>query len=517
MKPRVVFVTVLVALLTVPPLAGQNLDAITSAQLHDYLAFVASDEMEGRATPSRGLNTTARFLALMLSRAGVKPGGGDGTYFQKIMLRSHQVEPSGCFVEFSERKLNYGSDFVSFFRSPSGTASGNLVFADIQSLLLDGDAIAADSTALVGKIVVLNEVPDVDKAITTAKMRGAVGAVLVVSELNQSQFARLQQTGAYVEAFEAGTSAEWTLPTIVVSRAIAEELFAGESVSLESALASGGGDKKPPLIAFASSKRLSMKVAKSTRREASQNVIGIVEGSDPKRKEEYVAVSAHYDHVGVGGSGIDGDALFNGADDDGSGTVATLSIAEAAARMAKPPKRSLMFIWHMGEERGLWGSRYYVSHPTVPLSQITALINIDMIGRSKTAGDTRPERRDLTEGHGVYVIGATLMSSDLGELCQRVNAQYLRLKYNTKYDNPRDRERFFTRSDHFSYALKGIPILFFFSGTHEDYHGPNDEAEKIDYLKMEKVTRTIFKTVWELAQMPKRPRVDKPIPDEFTR
>jgi len=190
-------------------------------------------------------------------------------------------------------------------------------------------------------------------------------------------------------------------------------------------------------------------------------------------------------------------------------------MAEALAKAPTRPKRSVLFVWHCGEEKGLWGSRYFVENPTVPLASIVAQVNIDMIGRSKKAGDTNSDNKDLTGPTDVYVIGSTMMSTELGELVDSVNKSYLNLGFDKRYDDPGDPNRFFYRSDHYNYAKKGIPIVFFFDGTHEDYHRPGDSPDKIDYEKMEKVTRTVYMLLWEIAIRPARVRVDKPLPAQL--
>jgi Zn-dependent M28 family amino/carboxypeptidase len=240
-------------------------------------------------------------------------------------------------------------------------------------------------------------------------------------------------------------------------------------------------------------------------------VVGVIEGADPVLKKEYVAIGAHYDHVGMARNG-DGDRIYNGADDDGSGTVANLAIAQALAKSPERPKRSVIFVWHAGEEKGLWGSEFFTSNPTVPIERIVTQLNIDMIGRSKKEGDANPANKDLTGPNELYIIGSRMMSTELGNLSEEVNRSYLNLTFNYKYDDPNDPERFFYRSDHFNYAKRGIPIIFYFSGVHEDYHGLADTADKIDYQKMEKIARTVYAMMWRLANEPARPKVDKPLP-----
>jgi Zn-dependent M28 family amino/carboxypeptidase len=259
-----------------------------------------------------------------------------------------------------------------------------------------------------------------------------------------------------------------------------------------------------------------MNIASTTETIPTQNVVAVWEGSDPALKAEYVALGAHYDHVGTGCRPVGNDRICNGADDDGSGTTAMLSMAEALAKAPTRPKRSILFVWHCGEEKGLWGSRYFTEFPTVPLNAIVAQLNMDMIGRSKKPGDTNSSNNSLTGPDAVYLIGSTMMSTELGELVNAVNKSFLNLSFDTKYDDPKDPNRFFYRSDHINYARKGIPIIFFFSGVHEDYHGVGDTADKIDYEKMEKVARTVYMTAWEIANRPARLKVDKPLPVQIS-
>lgn len=352
---------------------------ITAAQMRDYLTFIASDEMEGRDTPSRGLDTTAKFIGMNLSRWGFKPAGDNGTFYQTIALKKNTPPATPPANGQPQRRVRPYSFDLNQKYDPA-TMSG----------------------------------PD------------------------------------YVKT---------------------------------------------------------------------QNVVAIWEGSDPVLKNEYVAIGAHYDHVGIGGCGRNNgeDLICNGADDDGSGTTGVLAIAEALAKSPKRPKRSILFVWHMGEEKGLWGSAYFNKYPTVDVKQVVAQLNIDMIGRSRKAGDTNPKNAELTDENSIYVIGSKMMSTMLGDVTSGVNNAYLKMNYDYRFDDPNDKNRFFFRSDHFNYAQNGIPISFWFDGVHEDYHQAGDSPDKIDYQKMEKVARTIFLTGWELANMKDRPKIDKQLPPELTR
>jgi Zn-dependent M28 family amino/carboxypeptidase len=304
------------------------------------------------------------------------------------------------------------------------------------------------------------------------------------------------------------------VPSIVVSPETANGVLAGEAQAM--GIFNASGNNLPSPFVMNPQKKITLNVANNTEMVPTQNVVAVWEGSDPVLKAEYVALGAHYDHVGSGCPRAGTDTICNGADDDGSGTTALLGIAEALAKAPARPKRSVLFVWHTGEEKGLWGSRYFVEFPTVPLNQIIAQVNIDMIGRSKKEGDTNRANSELTGPDAIYLIGSTMMSTELGELVNTVNKSYLNLTFDTKYDAPNDPQRFFYRSDHYHYARKGIPIIFFFDGVHEDYHGAGDTADKIDYQKMEKVTRTVYMTLWEIANRPARLKVDKPLPTQIS-
>jgi Zn-dependent M28 family amino/carboxypeptidase len=274
---------------------------------------------------------------------------------------------------------------------------------------------------------------------------------------------------------------------------------------------------------FALTKSASVKTASRRVVETTQNVVALWEGRDSVLKNEMVAIGAHYDHVGINENAPGDDKIYNGADDDGSGTTAVLAIAEALAKSKVRPKRSVLLVWHAGEEKGLWGAEYFNKFPTVDIKNVVAQLNIDMIGRSKDPNNLipctqpgRPCNDELSGPNEVYMIGSEMMSSTLGAVAKGTNSAYLNLDYNFKYDDPKDPNRFFFRSDHFHYAVNGIPVIFWFTGVHEDYHQPGDHADKIDYQKMEKITRTIFMTMWKLTDLKERPAVDKQLPPELT-
>ena len=507
--------------------AQRGVDTIAADQLRDYLTFIASDEMEGRDTPSRGLDTTAKFLAMNLTRWGFKPAGGDGTFFQRIELSRNRADSGQSKVELNGRTLTLGTDFLP--AGGSGNVSGQLVFAGSGWFVKSKEIDAYKGIDPAGRIAVIAGVPNMPargfsradygkygedsmNPVDYARSKGVVGLIYIADSQYVANWQRnrqriMERGSTVVVKFQPPQPAP-PLPSIVITPETATALFAGEAQSISEPQAT-------PFL-LTDQKKASMNIANSNQIIPTQNVVAVWEGSDPTLKAEYVALGAHYDHVGSGCPPAGTDTICNGADDDGSGTTALLAMAEALAKAPTRPKRSVLFVWHCGEEKGLWGSRYFTEYPTVPLNQIVAQINIDMIGRSKKEGDTNPRNTELTGPDAVYLIGSTMMSTELGELVNRVNKSFLNVTFDTKYDDPKDPNRFFFRSDHYNYARKGIPIIFFFDGVHEDYHRAGDTADKIDYQKMEKITRTVYMTLWEIGNRPARLKVDKPLPAQIT-
>jgi hypothetical protein len=511
---------------------------ITGARLKEHLSFVASDAMEGRDTPSKGLDATAKYIADELKKLGLKPAGDDGTYFQRIALKREKIDPARTTFTLDEQAYKYGDDFL--VSGASGAAEGPLVFVGHGWIVKSKNIDAYKGIDVKDKIMIVAGTGltpgmsradvngrvgvDYDDAESYGQRNGARGLIVVPRPRggNMERWWQLVrgsgERGSYrVERFTTQTSSSSQLPTVYASQKLLDALFAGEAVSGADVMtqAQSSGATSATAFALSPKKRVKFAVASVSDTATTQNVVAVLEGRDPSLKNEYVALGAHYDHIGVGAPDASGDRINNGADDDGSGTVSILTIAEAFAKGARP-KRSLLFVWHCGEEKGLWGSQYFTNYPTVPLDRVVAQLNIDMIGRSKKEGDTNPANVNLSGPNEVYVIGSKMMSTDLGALSERVNSSFLNLAFNYKYDDPRDTERLFFRSDHFNYARKGVPIIFYFDGVHEDYHRPSDSVEKIDFQKMERIARTVFATATELANAPVRPRVDKQLPPELT-
>ncbi|HST52480.1 MAG TPA: M28 family peptidase [Pyrinomonadaceae bacterium] len=508
---------------------------ITADEMKEILYYIASDKMLGRDTPSAGLDATAKYIADRLAKLKYKPMGDDGTYFQHIALSKTEVDRENTRAQFGDKTFKVGDDMLPAGRV-SGDAEGQLVYVgqgwvvnskninpyaglDVRDKIV---VVSGNGVALPPGVSVENlPASDWESPISYAQKHGAKALVLIPRNFDRvwqfgSRF--LSRANYSVTRFQdmaaGGGSTPGTLVEIVPSRAMLDALFAGEQTDGASVLKASTAGEDLKGFALSPSKRLRVSVKLAVNEASTQNVVAVLEGKDPVLRNEYVALGAHYDHVGTNNPGcrpVGDDNICNGADDDGSGTTSLITMAEAFAKGPRP-RRSILFVWHAGEEKGLWGSEYFTRFPTIPLKQVVAQLNIDMIGRSKKPGDTNPANKMLTGPDEIYVIGSRMMSDELAEKNEAVNNAYLNIKYNYHYDEPNDPERLFFRSDHFNYAKHGIPIIFFFDGVHEDYHRPTDSPDKIDYEKMQSVARTIFILASELANAPARPVVDKQIP-----
>jgi Peptidase family M28 len=528
-----------------------GLDAITAAQMRDILTVIAADELEGRDTPSRGLDMAAKFIAYNLSRWGFKPGGDNGSFMQRFNLRRGQIDAGQTKLDVGGQSFKFGDDFLP--RPTLGTGKGQLVYVGHGLVVKAKGVNAYAGIDVKDKIVIAAEGSfpkgiqpgdlkgkagvDYETASSYASSHGAKAVILVPSPTMVSRWDNMKRSLSSsrpsLDAPIEGTD----LPTAYATEKLLKVLFEGEKIDGAAVMNEASTVTFSDSFALNSSKEVTLTVSGKIESLPTQNVVAIWEGSDPTLKNEYIAIGAHYDHVGlrpesdqgktdgwsrykafldIAGRNGGKDMLWNGADDDGSGTTGVLAIAEALTKAAKP-KRSIVLVWHAGEEKGLWGSEYFADHPTVPINQIVTQLNIDMIGRSRMPDDKAERNAGLTGPNGIYVIGSKMMSTELGEISEGVNSGFLKLDFDYKYDAPNDPERLFYRSDHFNYARKGIPIIFYFDGIHVDYHGADDEVERIDFQKMEKVTRTVFATMWELANRPNRVKVDKPLPAQYAR
>lgn len=509
-----------------------NTDAVTAQRLREYLTFIASDELEGRDTPSRGLDIAAMYIAEHLANWGIKPAGDNGTYFQKVPLTLNKVVPNETRLDISGQGYEYGKDFLVSLNN-ADIANAPLVFAGYGWVVKSKNIDPYAGIDVKDKVVVVvNSLP---KGVTNADLQGKLGE----DWSSPPYYAQMHGAKAVIAFSSFGSLANWEssrwnqsdkgsvsfgdqpplikIPLISATPRMLSAMFTGEKFSAGNLFGKAAALDTIESFDLKPEKRVSGHISVRTSQVHTQNVVGILEGSDPTLRNEYVAIGAHYDHVGMNPFSFAADKIWNGADDDGSGTVSVLNIAQAFATGASRPKRSMLFIWHAGEEHGLWGSEYFTDHPTVPIANVITELNIDMIGRFQNPGDeNHPVNKELPKPGEIFTIGNSMMSTELGQIADQVNNSFLKLNYNPRYADPNDPNRYFYRSDHFNYARKGVPIIFFMDGTHADYHQPSDSIEKINFEQMEKVARTIMATGWTLANRAARPVVDKPLPASVT-
>jgi hypothetical protein len=320
-------------------------------------------------------------------------------------------------------------------------------------------------------------------------------------------------------------------PSVTAGIELANAIFQGEKHDASAVFYAGGANGKLEAFALNEAKKLNIHIGMHVEQGHGEDVVGIVEGSDPVLKNEYIIMSAHLDHIGLSAPLPDGHNVNNGADDDGSGSSALLAMARVYAEGAAKgmrPKRSMIFLWNAGEEKGLWGSQYFNEFPSIDMSKVVADLNIDMIGRTKGPGYSDPDPTHVLVNHGeVMIIGPEISSSDMEKRLEAVNNDYQKLTLNHFYDTtapdathdnlgPQPRgQRIFYRSDHYNFAKMGIPIIFFTTGLHPDYHRPTDTPDKIDYKEMEIVSKTVAALAWQLGTQDSRPELNSKLPDQL--
>ena len=472
-----------------PASVGRAVQSITPEDIRRRIAVIADDSMRGRDTPSPELEQTAAYIAAEFRRFGLQPGGDNGTFLQRYALDRVQFVAESSVARVhggGDATLRYGTDFVfadNMFES--GDYAGDLV-------LLSGPlagATPADTGALAGKMLIL-AAGWRNRAERQRVLGWRPAGIVLLASVPDSVWTQV--------------AARSTRPLLRdPTRRVGPPIVLGVRVgSLQPIVARLGADLGAAQAATAFEvKPLGTQLhvhgrIRAVERKSAPNVIGILEGSDPQRKKEYVVYSAHMDHVGVGRA-VDGDSIYNGADDDASGTIAVVEAAEAFARLNPRPKRSIIFLTVSGEEKGLWGSAYFADHPPVPIGDIVANLNVDMVGRNWK--DT------------IVVIGNE--HSDLGATLDRIGTAHPELNMRP-IDDLWPQENFYFRSDHYNFARNGVPILFFFNGTHADYHGPGDSPDKIDAEKASRIVKLVFYLGLDIANAAERPRWN---PDSYKR
>lgn len=492
------------------PAVPSSVDSITPNELRMHLEFLASQELGGRYTLSPSFAIAARYIATRLESFGFKGAGEHGNFLQTFQVISAKPDPAKSSFQINSGGKITDYHFGDFFvgNGGAGEAEGQVIFVGtgISSPSQKHDDYA--NLDVKGKIVLI--VPGVPPGVDDAKLgdneegqgaaraHGAAGILQLPSQrlLDLMKNKGFAERAAGRELVHLARESDGMLPTATLGPVLAEELLGAAGVDPKHVYEMARKEKLQPKALDLSVK---MAISMQATRTATQNVAGILEGSDPKLKNEYVVFSAHYDHLKTSASG----EVYPGADDDGSGTTAILAIAHAMS--IERPKRSVLVMFHAGEELGLLGSEYNTDFaPVVPLDKMVADLNIDMIGRSKPSGDQNEADEHLTDANSVYLVGSDRISKELHQISEETNSQFQKLKLDYYYNDPANPERIYYRSDHWNYAKHGIPVIFYFDGVHVDYHRPTDTVDKIDFQKMAKVTRLVFETGWRIANLDHR-------------
>jgi hypothetical protein len=538
-------------------------ELVKAEDMKEFLATISSDEYEGRATFTEGLGLAAAYIAEHLKSWGVKPGGDHGSYFQRVRVlgvRAQNQTTVTVQANGQTRTFKNGEGITL----PANAGGKHVVGSDQIEFMgygLDAPAVKySDFTGkdVKGRVVVFlgsagpKALDQTYRRLLTGRARYAVdqkGAIATFGPPFGGLGGRGGQPPAPAASGQPGNpapgpqgrgfgfggppieSADFTTvqrldasipPTVSAQDDFFEFLFSGQEVSYSQLKAKAADREALPIFTLKNVKiTVNIDVDyKVVRTQLTRNIVGIVDGGDQKLKNSYVAFGAHYDHVGYSegeivqtSSGaqraepkgrITKEAMdhrfWNGADDDGSGTVTMMAVAKAFATGPRP-RRSLLFVWHTGEERGLYGSRYFADYPTVPIDSIVAEINMDMVGRDR---DNKTE-----EANTVYVIGSDRISTELHNLSVDANQALSKpLKLDYEMNDPSDLEQFYYRSDHYSYAAKGIPIVFLTTGLHPDYHANTDSAEKINYEKMGRIGQLAYLLGQRVANLDHPPARD---------
>lgn len=475
-------------------------ETISVEDLKESLTILSSDALEGRATGTRGQKMAAAFIAHHFEQLGLQ-APVNGSFYQPLILYSSA--PGETFVKSANLRFNNFQDVVYYGSADTGgEVSLDAVFV--------GRGEEADYAGLTVKeraVVIYTEAEfenfnSLRKTVTTARDKGAK-LVMIVSQANPDDF---KQFAEQMQSFMSDGSLSLEKPNsgnpnqgvFFINQLVAEKIFKISFANLSKAAKEPSKSKALVKIRPAA---VSYQVSIAVKPVKTENVLGFLEGTD--KKDEVIVISAHYDHIGVNSSGS-GDRINNGADDDGSGTVAVLEIAQAfvqAKREGHGPRRSILFMTVTGEEQGLFGSEFYVENPVFPLANTVANLNIDMIGRRDAEHAGKPDY--------VYVIGSDKLSTELHEINIRNNTAYTQLEFDFTYNDENHPTNLYKRSDHWNFAKNNIPIIFYFDGIHEDYHRVTDEVDKIEFDLLAKRAQSLFYTAWELANRDDRIKVDK--------
>mgnify|MGYP003423002412 FL=1 len=454
---------------------------ITVEDMQRHLYIIAGAEMEGRETATEGQRKAAAYIENEFKLLGLAPGNKNSyemyfpVYADSLQNLSLSVNDT-AFVAGEDFSVSLADNHPASFRF------SEVVFAGYG--LSDSKQDDYQGLDVKGKLVMVwsENVPAGSRrgfsgfTQQMAAMKNGAAALLIMIK---SSTPTAVKGNMYVNRYHKTQR----INTFYISEKLAGKIV-GPGYAAQK-VAARAGSYTPQIY----SANVALSFNKTTITMQSSNVLGILEGSD--LKDEYVVLTAHYDHLGKRD-----DTIWYGADDDGSGTVTILELAKAftkAKAAGKGPRRSILFMTVSGEEKGLWGSDYYTSHPAYPLDKTTVNLNIDMIGRID------PSRKHGDSSNYIYIVGDNKLSSDLKPISEAINKKYSKLELDYKYNDPGDAERIYYRSDHYNFAKNGVPVIFYFSGLHPDYHKPTDTPDKINYRLMQKRAQLIFFTSWDMA------------------
>ncbi|MEO5799355.1 MAG: M28 family peptidase [Gemmatimonadales bacterium] len=478
----------------------QAAEFITPKAVLERISVIADDSMGGRNTPSAGLEKTAIWLADNYKKWGLLPAGENGTYFQRYTMVRRAPDVAASYFEADEggNVTRYKFDKWAY---ATGPMTGEVITGPLR--IIGGTMTLKDiePMVLLGQIVFW--VQDASKAADNRILARAIvakhpAAMVLLTNVDPAQFAQLQKSAMAGGRGQLEGTPVAGVPTITMH----DSIFAGDANAANRPDWNGMRKSTAPVVMDTpAGVGLSMMLKdRELSRFTAPNVVAMMPGSDPTLKSEYVIFSGHMDHVGTADDGVGGcqalkrpdgstDNICNGADDDASGTTGILSVGEAIAKLKHKTKRSIVILNVSGEEKGLLGSAWFAAHPTLPMDKVIADINMDMIGRNAT--------------DSIVVIGKE--HSDMGVTLARVQKAHPELKL-VAADDIWPEENFYSRSDHFNFAKKGVPVLFFFNGVHPQYHRPNDEVGLIDTSKLSRVAKLGFYFGVELANTVTRPK-----------
>jgi len=492
-------------------------ETITQSDMRTILTILSADDMEGRETGTPGNTKAAEYIASQLAEKGIPKIDKLNGYFQNIAFTAELWDDIDLKVE--GKPFRHLWDFYAFANLNSNRAAQEIRevvflgygiddpnYSDYKGknvkgktiLIYDGEPKKNGVSYITKSKEVSDWTTDRKKKLATAYKNGVATVLIVDGNLKQNLGElRGQLLDGRMKMGAGEKTDELYANSIYISSKVAKDIISGKSKKFVKARKKIEKKGKPRSLTLPTS--IALTQAKKINQLLGNNIIGFIEGTDPELKKEIVVVSAHYDHIGRRGN-----AIYNGADDNGSGSTTVLEIAEAFAKAKAAgvgPRRSVMTIWVTGEEKGLLGSEYYSEFPIFPLENTVVDVNVDMVGRVHEKYTTNPNY--------IYVIGADRLSTELHQINEAANKKYSNLVLDYTYNDENDPNRFYYRSDHWNFAKNDIPVIFYFNGTHDDYHRPSDTPDKIEYDLLENRTRLVFHTAWELANRENRIIVDK--------